>query len=139
MSEEIVKRGEPNPVIVKRIPGLLEFVALDDIQVELRKLNDHFKKDEFEGLLDPRTLQVTGQYQVLRLSSESPPRRWITASAHNYGPNTANLSINNSEWIPLRANEDYRFDFKGSDERIEVIGYQCDTGNTALVQINGKY
>lgn len=137
MSKEIViKRTQ----IEKRIPGLLDFIALDDIQVELRRMNKHFEKSEFQGIVDPRTINATDSVGFIDLIEVAPYTPWISASAHNYGLNTVYLSINNQfYWIPLRINEGHNFDFAKSDQRISEIYYKCDSGETATVQINGKY
>lgn len=119
---------------------LLQLTMLDDIQVALTKLNEHFKKEEFLGRVDPRTLNVTDQIQPLAILLDWPFRPWISAAAHNYGPDTAYLSVNlNYDWIPLQINEDHLFDFKSSEDRIYLVYYKCDLGKTARVQINGKF
>lgn len=124
----------------KGVPELLDFVAKDDIQVELRKLNKHMEKQEFKGLVDSRTLNVTAQLQSIPLDLEWPLEPWITATAHNYGPNTAFLSINTDfDWVPLRIGEGHNFDFSGSEKRIFLIYHRCNPAETATVQINGKY
>lgn len=140
MVRETIRRVSAAESSERGLPELLDFVAKDDMQVELRKVNKHMEKQEFEGLVDPRTLAVTDQLQILDVYLEWPLEPWITASAHNYGPNTAFLSINNEfDQIPLRINEAHDFDFKGSDKRIRLIYYRCNAGQTAAVQINGKY
>lgn len=138
----VYKRGEPVvPGLDDNIGALLQFVAADDLQVELYKLNLHMKRQEFQGRVDPRSLAVTDIMQHLNLLLTPPYKPWITAFAHNYDPeNTAYLSINNRfDLIPVKHGESHAFDFKGSEERIWLIYYVCDPGLTATVQVNGKY
>lgn len=139
MAEKTVKKMNLSDV-EEGVPELLAFIAQDDLQVELRKITEHLKKGEFEGHVDPRTLSVTDQVQSLALLLEWPFRPWITASAHNYGPDTAYLSINcDYGWLPLKNGEDHKFHFQFSEERIYLVYYRCDPGKTASVQINGKF
>lgn len=137
--DEIVvyKRGE----VQKKIdPTIIQFVMLDDIRVGLNKLNEHFKKDEFEGYEDSRTLSVTEKTEALNLVREPPFTPWITGYAFNDGPNTAYIAINyKAEWITIKNKESSEFDHKGADRRIEHIQYRCDPGETAMVRILGKY
>ena len=140
-NEIVIKREQAgSSQIEKRIPGLLEVIALDDILVELRKMNKQFAKSEFQGLMDPRTLDVKHSEQSMDLINYFPFTPWISAAAVNRGPNMAYLAINEDEhWIPLPSGEGHNFDFSLSENRIRIIYYKSDPGGRASVQINGKY
>lgn len=125
--------------IEKRIPGLLQMIALDDVAVELRKLNTHFKKTEFEGSTTSKTLNATNQDQHVKIEGGEPP--WIAVSFLNQGPNNAMVKINeNGDWIPLFVNIPQNVDFTGANEKICRIHFICNvTGGTAVIAAVGKY
>ena len=79
--EVIIYKGAD---IQKRIPGLLETIMLDDIAVELRKLNQHNSKSNFNGTVTSLILTVTNTKQSNLILPGSP--EWISASFINSGP-----------------------------------------------------
>lgn len=143
MSEDeiiIYKRGEVIPPPPKKIPpDLLQVILLDDIQVGISKLNRHMEKAEFEGKLDPRTIPVTDEVGAITLTTMWPFFPWITASFHNDGPDKAYILINYGDEIPLKKDDGIDMDFARGDERIYLIRYRCDSGETASVRVVGKY
>lgn len=128
----VYKRGE----IQKKIdPTILQFVMLDDIEVALTKLNEHFKKEEFQGYEDFEILLCT---EIEGAIWPIPP--WITAFFLNKGPDKAYVNINHrGKWIELENGESTRCDHAGADMRIGLVLYKCDPGETATVTALGKY
>lgn len=132
----IYERGE----VENRIdPKVLELILLDDLQVGISKLNRHMEKAEFKGRLDPRTIPVTEITGAITLIAVWPFSPWITASFHNDGPDTAYILINYGDYIPLKKDDGINMDFARGDERIYLIRYRCDRGETASVRVVGKY
>jgi hypothetical protein len=125
--------------IQKRIPGLLETIMLDDIAVELRKLNQHNAKAEFNGTITSFILAVTNAKQEKLIIPGS--HEWISASFINSGPNISEVLINgDGDWVILPVNIPVNIDFSGADRKIEKFEYQCTTaGFTASVVVIGKY
>lgn len=134
--ETIIYKGAD---IQKRIPGLLETIMLDDIAVELRKLNQHNSKTEFNGTVTSVTLAVINTKQEKLIIPGSPV--WISASFVNAGPNVAEVLINgDGDWVTLPIGIPVNVDLSGADRKIEKFAYQCTTvGFTASVVVIGKY
>ncbi len=123
----------------KGIPELLDFVAKDDIQVELRKLNKHMEKQEFIGKISEIVLLVTDQEQCYGFIANYPNIALVSASLINDGLNSAFIGINgNAERFEIRPTEVAHVDRKGADERVALIYYQCNPGLTTTVRVNGK-
>jgi len=138
----IYKRGEvvPAPIPKTIPPELLQIIMLDDLRVEVSRVNKHLEKAEFEGVVDPRTLSVTEEIQEIALIHDWPFTPWITAAFFNDGPNRAYIALNYSfDWGPLEKGESANMDFSRSDKRIRFIRYKCDAGETASVRVIGKY
>lgn len=141
--DEIVvyKRGEVTRRVEKKLDlAPLQIVILDDLSVTLKRLNQHLAKQEFLGEVDPRELSVTDQVQVISLIHHWPFVPWIAAYFFNDGPHEAYIAINAAlDWTKLNKSEDARFNFAGSEQRIYIIYYKCDAGETASVRVVGKY
>lgn len=115
-------------------------VRLDDIFVGINKLNKHMEKAEFKGERDPRTLNATEEIKGLNLIGGWPFQPWIAASFYNRGPNTVYIDINRrGKWGSLEMGEGENMDFSNSDERIRYIRYKCNSGETASLDVRGKY
>ena len=125
--------------IQKRIPGLLELVMLDDVAVELRKMNKHFAKTEFKGATTAYTFNATNQEQYKDVIPDTPAL--VSVSLLNVGPQSALFRINGAgEWAPLFLNIPQNIDCNGADERIWRISYKCpNPADTAVITAVGKY
>jgi hypothetical protein len=146
MPEEVMyKRGQSS--VDKKIEPILQSILADDMQVALakqsellEKIDQHWERTEFEGLLDTRTLNVTDREQVLDLMQDHIVKPWISASFINQGPDTAYIILNTEGiWIPLFRGVPFEPNYSGSDQRVRMIRYKCDPGNTATVVAIGKY
>jgi len=141
--DEIVvyERGKEVAPVPKRIPPeLLQIIMLDDIQVALTKVNKHLEKAEFEGVVDPRTLSVTDKIQRITLIHDWPFTPWICAYFINDGPSTARIAINyRGDEFEMRVGETRTIDHAHADERIGIIYFICDPGETASVRAEGHY
>jgi len=142
----IFKRGDiaqpPMPPIPKRIPPeMLQIIMLDDIQVALSKLNQHYKKREFQGgLIDERTLEVTDRVQSMTFIGDWPLTPLINAFFINDGAKGAYLAINQTgEYFTINPGETKTVDRAGAEERIAIIFYWSDKGETTSVRVNGEY
>lgn len=137
----IYKRGQPAvPGIEDNIGALLQFVALDDLQVALHTLSEQSKKKEFKGAVDSRTLDATERTQVLSLLVYWPFTPWISASFHNKGPDTVYFIFNyDDNWVDLDKDQSIDIDFSNADSRLGLIRYKCEPGKTATVKAKGKY
>ncbi len=132
----VYKRGE----VQKRIdPTILQFVMLDDIQVALSKVNRHLGKAEFEGILDPRVLSATDELQELAPAYDWPFTPWICAYFINDGPDEVVIVINDSEAFTMKLKETQTIDQTHANERIRVIYYKCNPGESASVRVRGQF
>jgi hypothetical protein len=107
---------------------------------QLARIRKSLEKEEFEGRLAKKTLSVTDSPQWINLLEESPHKAWITATFYNDGGDTAYIAINKDyDYIELRDTEELPIDFSKADERIRLIYYKCNPGETASVRAVGKY
>lgn len=117
--------------------ALLQFASLSQL-VEIKK---KLEKEEFEGKMDPRTLNATDTLQWLDLIEDPPHKPWITAYFINDGPNTAEIGINHPQLKrqQIKLNETLTITQEHADERIRKLFYKCATGQTATVRVAGHY
>ena len=145
MSEDeivIYKRGEEVTKAPKRLPPeLLQIIMLDDIQVALSELNQHNKKEEFQGgLIDERKLEVTDKVQSMTFIGDWPHVPLIDAFFINDGDKRAYIGINHTgEYFTMEPGETRTVDRAGAEERIALIFYWSDNGETTSVRVNGEY
>lgn len=141
MSDDEIVIYDRGKEVEKRLnPMLLQIIMLDDIQVALSKLNQHFKKEEFEGYEFFRTLPVTDQIQSITLIGDWPFAPLISAYFFNKGEQKAYIQVNYpGEWFELEKGESAQISHAGANRRIEIIYYKCDDGETASVSVLGKY
>lgn len=108
---------------------------------QLTQITKKLAKEEFQGQLDPRTLDTTDRLKWLDLLEEWPHKAWISGYFINDGPNTAEIAIN--RWPEkrhlIKINETLTINQEHADERIEKLFYKCDTGETASVRAVGQY
>ena len=138
----IYRRGKEVTKAPKRLPPeLLQIIMLDDIQVALSKLNQHNKKEEFQGgLIDERTLEVTDRVQSMTFIGDWTCAALINAFFINDGDKTAYIGINHTdEYFTIKPGETRTVDRAGAEERIALIFYWSDNGETTSVRVNGEY
>lgn len=121
--------------------GLVNMVVSLGQLGQLAKVRKALERDHFRGKLDPRELPVTDEYQFIDLVNDWPNTPWIGFFIINHGPNTAKVQINgiHETWLKIRKSETRTVDRSKADERISLIAYQCDPGETALLEIEGEY
>lgn len=134
----VYKRGE---VENKIDPKVLQLILLDDMQVGLTKLNEHFKKEEYQGrLIDERTLAVTDRVQSMTFIGDWPSAALMNAFLINDGTDRAYIAINDTgNWFTMESGETKTINRSGAEERIAIIFYWCDGGETASVRVTGEY
>ncbi|GAI03605.1 unnamed protein product, partial [marine sediment metagenome] len=112
-----------------------------DLQVALTKLNKHWEKTEFQGgLIDERTLEVTDRVQSMTFIGDWRCAPLINAFFINDGDNTAYIGINHTdEYFTMEPGETRTVDRAGAEERIALIFYWSDNGETTSVRVNGEY
>jgi len=120
-------------------PDVLQAVVQLASLGQLARIRKSIEKEEFEGKKDSRTLNATDQLQWIDLINRFPNKPWATASFINDSPNRVYISFDALDWTPLNRGDRFLPDFTKADERIGLIYYICDPGNTASVRAVGKY
>ena len=141
MVEKITKKLRPAAVdYTKGIPELLEFVAKDDIQVELRKQTAILKQQENLGIEDPRTLHLTPTVQILDFIHGDPYRPWVSIFLENTGPNIAFIGINQpARPVAIPPGATRVFGHASSLNKISLLYCWCNPGESATVNVVGQY
>ena len=135
VSRRELERQEQNVID----PELLKFIALDDIQVSLSKINKSLKLTQFQGGAGTITLNADEKYKYIVLFHVYPHTPLFTAHFFNDGPDGVFVSVNGEPDIPLKKDEDALVDFVKAERKIEVISYYCDPGETAIVRVGAKW
>lgn len=133
--------GKTGAEIEKRIdPSWLQVILMDDLQVAISRMNEHFKREEYIGISFPLTLTVTDQPLFYRFVEDNPYIPLFSADLVNRGGQSAFISINRDFYeFELPAGQSVTINRKGAEKRIEVLHYRCNTGLTTTVIVNGKY
>lgn len=107
---------------------------------QLTKIRKSLEKGEFEGKEDPRTLNATDKIQVLSLVDDFPYTPWADAYIINKGPDAVRISTDRPyAQFTMEKDETVTIGRTHADERIRLIFYVCDPGETAKVRITGQY
>lgn len=107
---------------------------------QLSRIRRSLEKEEFQGRLDPRTLDATDKQVCLDLRKEWYYSPWVAAFFINDGPNTAYIAINDPfGWLELKADETRSIDRTKADQRIGRLYYKCAPGETASIRVEGVY
>ncbi|MBA7689878.1 hypothetical protein ES703_98397 [subsurface metagenome] len=140
--------AHPTIVTPKIIEEGKEVVRPDVVQAvvqlatlgQLTKIRKSLEKEEYEGKEDPRTLSATDKPQFITFIREFPYVPWIGAYFINDGPDPVRISINRP-YTPftLALKETVTVNRAHADERIKVIYYVCDPGETASFRAIGAY
>jgi hypothetical protein len=124
-------------------PSVMNFIMLASIasqQIRIRRgIEEHNRKESFEGKLDPRTLEATSERQCLSLMERWPFTPWVSAFFINDGPNEVYIRINRSELVKVKVGETRTINHIHAEERIEQVYYHCDEGETASLRIEAYY
>ncbi len=121
-------------------PDVLQAVVQLAQLGQMVKIRKSLEKEEFEGKEDPRTLNATDEIQVLSLTDDFPYTPWITAYFINDGPDPVRISLNRPyAQFELGMGETITVDRAHADERMNIIFYVCDSGETASVRVIGQY
>jgi len=100
------------------------------------------------GAVDARTLHANTTVKFINLVGDPPYNAWIAADFQNIGPDVAYIGINTpGPWIALAAPDPSvigsgrsgTVDLSGATKRIEVIFYKANPGETADIDVIGKY
>lgn len=121
--------------------NLVQFTLLDDMARSLRNIRESQEREDFQGLIDEKTLSCTSAVAITRLLQEHPYTAYHKASFYNQGPDTAFISINNAkDWKEVGKSDTWEVDLSKADRRIEAIFYKCAAaGQTAAVIATGKW
>jgi hypothetical protein len=131
---------EGNKIVGPEMEAVIGLVGQMAQLAQLARIRKSLEKEEFEGNVDHRDLAATDQLQWIDLIDRFPNTPWVSAFIINDGPNDALLAINNAySWIRIKHRETRTVNYSKADRRIEIIYYQCDPGNTALVRVDGEY
>lgn len=124
-------------------PDVLQTLTSFAQLAQLNRIRKQVEKERFEGRTDSRTLEVTDELQVLNLIYDDPYVPWINAFIINDGPDTVYTAINNIDkpncWHEIRVDETRVLDQSGADERIGLLFYRCNAGETASVRVEAHY
>ena len=103
--------------------------------VKIRKLLEaKYRRESFEGKMDPRRLNATAVRQEVQAYS------WVSMFVINYGPDTAYFALNTPHnWLEIQAAQTRTISLLGAESRIDRIFYRCDPGSTALLIVDGEY
>ena len=128
------------PDAIQTVVQLAQLGQLTKIRKALEKTGESLEKLEFQGELDPRTLDATDKLQFITFIHEFPYVPWIGAFFVNDGPNAARLAINHPyDQFELGVKETRTISRAHADERIRTIFYVCDPGETATIRVDGEY
>lgn len=137
-TEVIPKEVEVVEKVPPEVDALLTQIASLSQLLEIKK---KLAKEEFEGKLDPRTLDGTDRLKWLDLIEDPPHKTWITAYFINDGSNSIEVGINYPELKrhEIKNGETLTISQEHADERIRKLFYKCATGETASVRVVGQY
>jgi len=133
-------KGVSNPRMDPAVMSFIMQASIASQAVRIRKsIEEHNRKESFEGKLDTRELLADDTTQSISLVDEWPNTPWISVLLIN-GPDTVYIGINRaSGWMQLLKNETRALDYSNAEEKIKVIYYRCDPGMTADVRVEGQY
>lgn len=107
---------------------------------QLARIRKSLEGAEFEGISDERVLSASGTPKVVDLIQSYPYRPWITAYFISDGVDPVRIKINrDGRFFTLYENETRTVDRAKAKQRIELIYYECDVGETATIRVTGEY
>lgn len=142
-SVEVIENGHSvsNP---RMDPAVMNFLMLASVAHQAikirREIEQHNRKESFEGKLDTRTLDATNKLQWLTPTERWPFTPWVSVFLINDGPNAVYIRINRSEEIKMEMGETRTIDHIHAEERIKQVYYKCaNEGETASVRVEAYY
>jgi len=142
-SVEVVENGHSvsNPRIDPAVMNFLMLASIAHQEIKIRReIEEHNRKESFEGKLDIRTLDVTDELQCLSLMEKWPFTPWVSAFFINKdGPDAALIRINRSDEIKIELGETRTIDHLHAEERITQVYYKCAEGETATLRVEAHY
>jgi len=137
------------PVVAEIVPKDEEQIPPEIAQLltqlaslsELTEIRKKLEKEEFEGKLDPRTLDATDSLKWLDFIEGLPHKPWLTAYFINDGPDSVKIGINHPELErqEVKAHETLTINQEHAKERIRRLFHKCDAGETASIRVVGQY
>ena len=128
------------PDALQAVVQLAQLGQLTKIRKALEKTGESLEKLEFQGELDPRTLDATDKLQFITFIHEFPYVPWISAFLVNKGPNAAKIAINRPyDQFEIGAHATRTISRAHAEERIRTIFYVCDPGEVASIEVTGEY
>jgi hypothetical protein len=126
--------GPDIDAVLKRVTELAQVAQLAKIRKTLERQN-------FKGQTDPWKLHANDQVQHLDTLNTHPDDPWISCFIINRGPKKVRIQINDSSqrWIKMGPGETRAIDYSHAAERISYINYQCEPGETAIIEVEGAY
>ena len=142
VTPKIIEEGKEivRPDALQAIVQLAQLGQLTKIRKALEKTGESLEKLEFQGELDPRTLDATDKLQFITFIHEFPYVPWISAFFVNDGPDAVKIAINRPyDQFEMEINETRTISRAHAEERIRTIFYGCDPGETASIRVTGEY
>jgi hypothetical protein len=126
--------GPDLDAVLKRVTEMAQVAQLAAIRRTLERQN-------FKGITDPWKLKADDSIQHLDCLNTHPDDPWISCFVINRGPHWVRIQVNDStqRWFRLGPGETRTIDYSHAAERIKYINYQCNTGETATVEVEGVY
>ncbi len=94
----------------------------------------------YVGRTDRRTFRATSKLQWIDLVHDHPWFPWSWATFENSGPDEVHIGINApAENFDILPGGSMSVDRKGAIEKMNVIFFQCNPGETATVEVRGEY
>lgn len=131
------KEGKLTGPGMEAVTALVVQMAQLAQQARIRKA---LERPQFQGKEVAVTLSATDREQTKSFLADYPYMPLATAWLINDGIRSAFIGVNgNAESFELRAGEDAHIDHQNADERIVLIFYRCNRGQTTTMRIIGKF
>jgi hypothetical protein len=126
--------GPAMDAALKQATELAQLAQLAHIRIALERQN-------FQGKHDPWKLNVNDQVQHLDTTNNEDNAPWISAFIVNRSKVAVRVQVNETtqRWMILGPFETRIIDRSHAEERINYINYQCDTGLTGTLEVEGTY
>lgn len=123
-------------VMALMLPRMLNFTSTQAITSSSTAANPQ----SYQGINDPRVINVTANMVYLDLINEKPYQPWMIAFIINDGPNPVNVAINYpGDTFRIDPGGTRTINRQGAAERIGVLFFQCDATQRATLRITGEY
>lgn len=94
----------------------------------------------YQGRTDTRELNASSELKWIDLIHDHPYTGWVWANLANKGPNPVKIAINYpDETFTIASKGNATVDRIGAIEKINIVFYQCDPGETAAVTAMAEY